>query len=133
VQSGRYVRVGACKNDPVESRPLTALVEAHRASVQRFSSFPCLGHRPVISGVALPYTFITYAEAAKQVSWIGSAYASLGLSAKDKIGVMGPNSPEWMLSIQVREARKADSSHSMNASTCTYVKTLPSDHFTGNE
>ena len=33
---------------------------------------------------------------------MGSAYASLGLQPKDRVGVIGANAPEWMMAMQVR-------------------------------
>lgn len=45
--------------------------------------------------------FITYKEAEQSVLRISSVCHSLGLKRNDKIGVLGINSPEWMMAMQV--------------------------------
>lgn len=62
---------------------------------------PCLGHRPIVDGVAQPFQFLSYNEVAETVNHVGSGYTNLGLKPKDKIGVIGPNTPEWMMAMQV--------------------------------
>jgi long-chain acyl-CoA synthetase len=55
-----------------------------------------------VDGKAGPYQFITFSEAGKQSVQIASACAALGLKRSDRVGVLGLNSPEWMLAMQVR-------------------------------
>lgn len=74
----------------------------NRRSVNLYGPRPCLGHRPIVDGVAQPFQFVTYSEVAETVKQVGSAFANLGLKPKDKIGVIGPNTPEWMTAMQVR-------------------------------
>lgn len=73
----------------------------HRLSCEKFPQKPCLGRRTVTNGVAGPYEFISFQQAAEQSVQIASACKALGLKAKDKVGVLGLNSPEWMLAMQV--------------------------------
>jgi hypothetical protein len=56
----------------------------------------------ITNGVAGPYEFMTFKEAGERSTNIASAAARVGLKRNDKIGVLGLNSPEWMLAMQVR-------------------------------
>lgn len=73
----------------------------NRRSVKLYGPRPCLGHRPIVDGVAQPFQFLSYNEVAETVNHVGSGYTNLGLKPKDKIGVIGPNTPEWMMAMQV--------------------------------
>lgn len=72
-----------------------------RLSCERFGHKRCLGRRPIVNGIAGPYQFCTFSEAAEQSTQVASACAQLGLQRCDRIGVLGLNSPEWMLAMQV--------------------------------
>eukprot|EP00882_Tetradesmus_deserticola_P012274 GHRQ01013008.1.p1 GENE.GHRQ01013008.1~~GHRQ01013008.1.p1 ORF type:complete len:205 (+),score=31.64 GHRQ01013008.1:261-875(+) len=79
---------------------VTTLFDSFRNSCERWPSSRCLGHRPVVDGIAQPYKFITYAQAQDQTTLIASAFKSLGLKRCDKICILGSNCPEWMLAMQ---------------------------------
>lgn len=67
----------------------------------KFSDRPCLGWRPKQDGAAGDYKFLTYSETAERVRAIGSAMTTVGkLTPKARVGVYGPNCPEWMMSMQ---------------------------------
>lgn len=81
--------------------PETAtLLELWQASAKRFAASPCLGHRPVVNGVAGAYVWDTYEAVDKKIAALASGMASLGLSAGQKVGVYGGNCPEWMVAMQ---------------------------------
>jgi len=61
----------------------------------------CLGHRPIVKGVPLPYEYQTFAEVARRVSCVASGIRGLGLRARDKVAVLGINCPDWMIIMQV--------------------------------
>ena len=75
---------------------------ARSKSAEAHALRPCLGQRQVIAGVAQPYEFITYREAAERVAALASGFAGLGLKAGDRVGIFGPNCLEWMLAMQAR-------------------------------
>jgi len=76
------------------------LYELFSNSVEKYPDRACLGFRRIIKDVAQPYEFFTYQQVADRVDRVGSAFAALGLKPNDKIGVLGPNCPEWMLAMQ---------------------------------
>lgn len=49
------------------------------------------------------YQWMTYAETAAKVDAVGSALAGAGVKPKDRVGVYGANSPEWMIAMQVSD------------------------------
>ncbi|KAF6251919.1 acetyl-CoA synthetase-like protein [Scenedesmus sp. NREL 46B-D3] len=72
-----------------------------RASAEKFADQDCLGSRVAgPDGKPGPYKFITYKEAFELAAKVGSAFLHLGLKPKDRLGVFGPNSIEWMISMQ---------------------------------
>eukprot|EP00878_Enallax_costatus_P008716 GHUV01009110.1.p1 GENE.GHUV01009110.1~~GHUV01009110.1.p1 ORF type:complete len:512 (+),score=126.28 GHUV01009110.1:442-1977(+) len=79
---------------------ITTLYESFKLSCEKFHSKPCLGYRPVVEGVAGPFQFMTYAEAAEKTARLASAFSALGLKRNDKLCVLGANCPEWMIVMQ---------------------------------
>jgi len=67
-----------------------------RRSVKEFAKEPCLGRRTADG----PFVYETYAEIGAKVDKMGSALAANGVKPKDAVGVIGPNSPEWMITMQ---------------------------------
>jgi len=49
-----------------------------------------------------PFEPTTHAEAGERAAALAAALASLGAKRGDRVGVLGPNCPEWMLAMQVR-------------------------------
>lgn len=66
-------------------------------SVVKYGDNKCLGAR---TGKDAAYAWMTYKEVDEKVTLIGSAMAAAGLDAHDRVGVYGPNSPEWMIAMQ---------------------------------
>lgn len=77
------------------------LKELFESSAAEHANRPCLGHRPIgTDGNAGPYTFLTYREVASTVAAVHAGFISLGVQPKDHVGVIGANSPEWMMTVQ---------------------------------
>lgn len=76
-------------------------VSRRSASTKKFANRPCLGYRKVVNGQAQPYEFLSYHEVGSRVAAVAAGYVSLGLGPKDRVGVIGPNSVDWMVSMQV--------------------------------
>ncbi|GIL73086.1 hypothetical protein Vretimale_4702 [Volvox reticuliferus] len=69
-------------------------------SCKLYGDCPCLGERTAEGTQAGPYHFITFQEVWEAVAAAGSAYVKLGLKPKDRIGVLGANSKQWMIAMQ---------------------------------
>lgn len=80
---------------------VTTLHELFASSVETFSSNNCLGYRPLEDGVAGEYVWWTYAETGEKVVAFASGLAGLGTTSGARVGVFGPNCPEWMVTMQV--------------------------------
>lgn len=68
--------------------------------MRRVPNSPCLGRRPVLKGVAGPYEYETFGQIASRVADVASGMKGLGLSARDAVGILGVNCPEWMVAMQ---------------------------------
>lgn len=75
-------------------------------SAKQYPNNACLGFRRIVKGLAMPYEFLTYKEVSQRVAHVAGAFKALGLKAEDRVGVLGPNCPEWMLAMQVSGMRK---------------------------
>ena len=92
-------RAAIAKDGPPSSLPgdPTSLYDMFQKSVAKFGDNNCLGAR---TGKGGEYEWMTYKEVDEKVTRIGSAMAAVGLNAHDRVGVYGPNSPEWMMAMQ---------------------------------
>lgn len=88
------------KDGPPTIEGVDTLYGLFKTSAKKFSTFPCLGSRPMLGGKAQPYQFLTYNEVAKQVASIAAAYRNVGLQPLDRVGLFGANCPEWMMAFQ---------------------------------
>ena len=66
-------------------------------SATRAPDAPCLAWRPAAGA---PYRHFTYGEALALATDMSAAYASLGVAPRDRVGIFGANTPEWMLAMQ---------------------------------
>jgi len=83
------------------SSPAATLYEIFQNSVKEYAARPCLGVRKKqADGTVGPFEFETYAEVGKRVENVASALAHVGLVAQGRVGVYGPNAPEWMIAMQ---------------------------------
>lgn len=80
---------------------INTLYEMFTASVAKFGGNRCLGKRPVTNGEAGDYVWWTYEETGNKVKDLAAGMAALGVATGSKVGVFGPNAPEWMVSMQV--------------------------------
>ncbi|XRB05902.1 long chain acyl-CoA synthetase [Pycnococcus provasolii] len=78
-----------------------SLYHMFRASVSKFPQNKCLGYRPTINGVSGDYAWLTYSEVGDRSEKIASAMKKAANLAKgDRVGVYGPNCPQWMIAMQ---------------------------------
>eukprot|EP00884_Botryococcus_braunii_P002561 jgi/Botrbrau1/12305/Bobra.0205s0004.1 len=96
--SGTYCNKAA--KDGFPTMDAANLYDMFHQSVKRNPDAPCLGWRPVVKGKAGPYKWLTYKQTHDQVEAVASGLAALGLGHKDRIGIYGCNSPEWMIAMQ---------------------------------
>lgn len=89
------------KDGPPSLDGVTTLYELFQRSVKKYANNKCLGHREVKDGKAGPFVWETYAEVDKAVAAIGSALASVGVTAGARVGIYGSNAPQWMKAMQV--------------------------------
>ena len=101
-QSGVYAsRAAKGEVGAAEYKGCKTLWETFDRAVSEFGDRPALGRRPIgPDGSAGPYEWMTYSKAGEYAAAIGSAMAGLGLKRKARVGVYGPNCPEWMLVMQ---------------------------------
>ncbi|GMH34395.1 hypothetical protein BSKO_02229 [Bryopsis sp. KO-2023] len=88
------------KDEDVSIAGVSTLFEMFDASVKKFSGNKCLGWRPIVDGKAGDYKWWTYGETGEKVANLASGVATTGIVAGSKVGVLGPNCPEWMLAMQ---------------------------------
>lgn len=79
---------------------VTTLYELFDNGVKNFSSKKCLGWRPIVDDAAGEYEWWTYAETGEKVAAVASGIATTGIAPGSRVGVLGPNCPEWMLAMQ---------------------------------
>jgi len=78
-----------------------SLYHMFRASVDKYATRACLGYRPTVNGTAGDYAWMTYAEVADKSDNVAAAIKQAsGIAKGDRVGVYGPNCPEWMISMQ---------------------------------
>ena len=94
-------RAAGGKGAATDYKGCTTLFETFDRAVREFGDRPALGRRPVgPDGKAGPYEWMTYRKVGEYAAAIGSAMVGLGLKRKDRVGVYGPNCPEWMVVMQ---------------------------------
>lgn len=89
------------KDQDLTSPGISTLYEMFDASVKKYSNNRCLGKRTVTDGVAGEFEWWTYEATGSKVKDLAAGLVSLGVSTGSKVGVLGPNTPEWMVSMQV--------------------------------
>ncbi|KAH7620805.1 putative Long chain acyl-CoA synthetase 4 [Nannochloris sp. 'desiccata'] len=94
--TGPEYRAVIAKDGPPTLAGITTLYEAFSASVVKYPTNNCLGHRTADGS----YSWLTYQETAERAAAIASAMASVGVGPHDRAGVYGANCPEWMISMQ---------------------------------
>jgi long-chain acyl-CoA synthetase len=93
-----FCRAAIAKDGPPSLEDAgSSLYDMFQLSVKKYGDNKCLGARTGKNG---EYEWMTYSEVNEKVSLIGSAMAAVGLEAHGRVGVYGPNSPEWMMAMQ---------------------------------
>ena len=78
----------------------TTLKTLFQHSVTKFGASKCLGWREGDS----EYQWLTYDQVGKLSANAASALLDIGIQIRDRVGVMGANSPEWMVAMQACNA-----------------------------
>lgn len=99
---GPEYRNTIAKDGPPSLEGVTTLYELFQRSVKKYGKNKCLGHREVKNGEAGAFVWETYEEVDKDVTAIGSALASVGVTAGGRVGIYGSNAPQWMKAMQVQ-------------------------------
>lgn len=102
--SSPVVKAAAFADLDLEVEGVNTLFELFEKSVQDFAESPCLGRRTKHKGVVGKYEFCTYAETRVKVQALSSVLMKeYALKPGSKVGIVGPNCPEWMIAMQVGE------------------------------
>ncbi|KAL6779688.1 LCS2 [Auxenochlorella protothecoides x Auxenochlorella symbiontica] len=94
-ETGPEYRVRVAKDGPPTVKDINTLSDLFSHSVSRFGDKNCLGKRTKEG-----YSWRTYSQTAREVAAVGSALVSAGLAPGGRVGVYGPNAPEWMITMQ---------------------------------
>jgi|LauGreSuBDMM15SN_2_FD.fasta_scaffold52283_3 long-chain acyl-CoA synthetase len=99
--SAAYRNVSA--KDGFPAIGITTLYENFTRSVDKYPSNKCLGWREKkADGSVSPYVWKTYKEVGNDVALLASGLKAVDAVPKGgRIGVFGPNCPEWMIAMQV--------------------------------
>ena len=82
---------------------ISNLLENFTVAVSKYPNNKCLGWREKqTDGTVGPYVWKTYKEVGEEVILLASGLKSIGAQPKGRIGVFGPNSPQWMMAMQVK-------------------------------
>lgn len=74
---------------------IKSLGELFADSVSQHKRRPCLGKRTKDG-----YSWRTYEQTGREIAAMGAAFAARGLAPQSRVGVYGPNAPEWMITMQ---------------------------------
>ncbi len=81
---------------------VTTLFDLFERSVKLYAANQCLGARTKgADGKAGEFVWQTYSEVAADVASLASGLRAIGVNPKQRVGVLGPNSPYWMKALQV--------------------------------
>lgn len=81
---------------------VTTLFELFERSVKEFADSPCVGSRQKEGDSVGKYEFFSYKETWNMVRAMASMLSrEQGLVPGKKVGIIGANSPEWMVAMQV--------------------------------
>uniref|UniRef100_A0A1D1ZNI3 Long-chain-fatty-acid--CoA ligase n=1 Tax=Auxenochlorella protothecoides TaxID=3075 RepID=A0A1D1ZNI3_AUXPR len=94
-ETGPEYRVRVAKDGPPTVKDINTLSDLFSHSVSRFGDKNCLGKRTKEG-----YSWRTYSQTAREVAAVGSALVAAGLAPGGRVGVYGPNAPEWMITMQ---------------------------------
>ena len=75
------------------------LFESFESAARDFPQNSCLGWRPTKRGRSGSYRWLSYQETLQRVEMCGSGLAALGLDASERIGTLGTNSKDLMITM----------------------------------
>eukprot|EP00897_Mesotaenium_endlicherianum_P001315 jgi/Mesen1/1210/ME000128S00185 len=74
--------------------------ELFRRSAEVYPNNNMLGMRDMTGGKAGPYIWETYAQVFEKTKYIASAFRSLGVEAKGRVGIYGANCSQWVIAME---------------------------------
>ncbi len=111
--AGPIYRNVLAKDGPLKLEAST-LYELFTRSVEKYPDNLCLGKRDKAAGkwpeegaqVVGEYVWKTYKQVGEEVALLASGLRAIGTNPSQRVGVLGANSPEWMMAMQVRTAAR---------------------------
>ncbi|GAB2234535.1 hypothetical protein Drorol1_Dr00003790 [Drosera rotundifolia] len=89
---------------PPPDPELNSAWDSFRCAVEKYPGNRMLGWRPNIDGKFGPYAWKTYKQVYDEVLNIGSALRACGAEPGARIGIYGPNCPEWIIAMEACNA-----------------------------
>ncbi len=85
---------------------VNTLYELFTRSVEKYADKDCLGQRVKnADGTAGPFKYKSYKAVGEEVKVIANGLAAIGVKPKQRVGILGPNCPDWMETMQVSHCR----------------------------
>lgn len=101
--SASAIYVNAYAKDGMPRLEVSTLYELFSRSVEKYPTHDCLGEREKLAdGKVGDFKFKTYQQIGVEVANLASGLRAIGVNPKHRVGVLGPNCPEWMVTMQVR-------------------------------
>ena len=99
-----YENVAQPQGEQIDTlEEVSTLYEAFSRSVKLYADRPALGYRRTKDGRPSAYEWFTYQESGELAASVAAAFGEVGVQAHDRCGILGVNSPQWMLAMQVPE------------------------------
>lgn len=97
-----YENVAQPQGEHIEGlEEVSTLYESFGRSVRIHADKPALGYRATVDGRPTAYQWLTYRESGELAANVAAAFGETGVQAHDRCGILGVNSPQWMLAMQV--------------------------------
>ncbi len=92
-----FRNVGCCPNLPLCSSIFgcSTTVDTFKRAVSLYGARPFLGQRAKSLNRAAEYRWQTYSEVSEIVNKMAMSISFMGLKPGARIGILGPNCPEW--------------------------------------
>lgn len=99
-----YENVAQPQGEQIDTlEEVSTLYEAFSRSIRLYADRPALGYRRTKDGRPSAYEWFTYKESGELAANAAAAFEKVGVQAHDRCGILGVNSPQWMLAMQVSE------------------------------
>lgn len=97
-----YENVAQPQGEEIDTlEEVSTLYEAFSRSIRLYADRPALGYRRSQDGRPSAYEWLTYRESGELAANVAAAFCEVGVQAHDRCGILGANSPQWMLAMQV--------------------------------